>query len=273
MQFYRRLTPIKAISFDLDDTLYNNRPIMQAIEKKMVLYFAKLFDELFAQVLPAESFEHSVECSPNKSTFNRSFWTSFRQQAIKANADISHDVVQLRFESYRLGFIANKLSLTDAEKQAQAALDYFIHLRSDFIVPQVSHNLLASLGKKVPLVAISNGNVNTKALGIEHYFDYIYHAGFQTKDHCGVVGGIPEATLLKQKPSTDMFNVVCNELAILPQELLHVGDCGYADIHGALNAGCQTAWLPLYGVGKTLQQLPHMELSSITQLQRLFNSY
>ena len=34
MQFYRRLSAIKAISFDLDDTLYNNRPVMQGIEKK-----------------------------------------------------------------------------------------------------------------------------------------------------------------------------------------------------------------------------------------------
>ena len=36
MKFYRRLANIKAISFDLDDTLYSNRPVMVAIEKKMI---------------------------------------------------------------------------------------------------------------------------------------------------------------------------------------------------------------------------------------------
>ena len=262
MQFYRRLSPIKAISFDLDDTLYSNRPVMSAIEQKMIAYFTAKFSQLFA--------EHNINITfPNTSVFNSKFWAPFREQAIKVNADISHDVVQLRFESYRLGLIAHNIPHLEAEKHAQDALQYFIQLRSDFSVPQASHDLLEQLSKHLPLVAISNGNVNTQALGIAHYFEYIYHAGYQVGDTLGVVGGVPEARLLKQKPETDMFTVVCNHLAIPAHELLHVGDCGYADIHGALTAGCQTAWLPHYGVGKPLKQLPHMELSDVTQLLRL----
>jgi len=241
MQFYRRLKPFKAISFDLDDTLYNNRPIMLAIEKKMLAYFAE-------------------KLSAYELIFNRRYWATFRRQAIKCNTDLSHDVVQVRFETYRLGLLALNINEEEAAKQAQAALDYFISLRSDFTVPKASHELLASLGQKFPLVAISNGNVDTKVLGIEHYFKYIYHAGFQAG-----TGN----QLLKQKPATDMFNLVCQQLAIKPEELLHVGDCGFADIHGALNAGCQTAWLPHYGVGKSLKQLPHIELSDLQALSDL----
>jgi len=241
MQFYRRLKPFKAISFDLDDTLYNNRPIMLAIEKKMLAYFAEKF-------------------SAHELIFNRRYWATFRRQAIQCNKDLSHDVVQVRFETYRLGLLALTINEEEAGKQAQAALDYFISLRSDFTVPKASHELLASLGQKFPLVAISNGNVDTKVLGIEHYFKYIYHAGFQAG-----TGN----QLLKQKPATDMFNLVCQQLAIKPEELLHVGDCGFADIHGALNAGCQTAWLPHYGVGKSLKQLPHIELSDLQALSDL----
>jgi putative hydrolase of the HAD superfamily len=257
MQFYRRLTPVKAISFDLDDTLYNNRPIMQAIEKKMVSYFT----EVFARLLPDISSDLLPE--PTQ-TFNRRFWAPYRQQAIKANAEISHDVVRLRFESYRLGLLANKVAVEEAKQQAQAALDYFIALRSDFTVPQESHDLLKSLSDKFPLVAISNGNVNTKALGIDHYFQHIYHAGFQVDDSLSA-----GEYLLRQKPAIDMFTAVCQQLGIRTEQLLHVGDCGYADIHGALNAGCQTAWLPLYGIGKKLQQLPHIELSQVTELKNL----
>jgi putative hydrolase of the HAD superfamily len=249
MQCYRRLTTVKAISFDLDDTLYNNRPIMQAIEKKMESYFT----ETFSTVLPAL-----------KEVFNRRFWAPYRQQAIRANHELSHDVVILRFETYRLGLLAHNVPAKEAVLEAQAALDYFISLRSDFVVPKASHELLASLSKKFPLVAISNGNVNTKALGIDHYFQHIYHAGFQMGD-----GSTESEHLLRQKPAADMFTLVCQQLSILPEELLHVGDCGYADIHGALNAGCQTAWLPHYGVGKPLKQIPHLELSNVSQLQRL----
>lgn len=249
MQFYRRLTTIKAISFDLDDTLYNNRPVMQAIEKKMESYFTKKFSTLLPEL---------------KEVFNRRFWAPYRQQAMSTRAELSHDVVRLRFETYRLGLLAFNVAAEEAELQAQAALDYFISLRSDFTVPKVSHELLASLSKQFPLVSISNGNVNTKALGIDHYFQHIYHAGFQSDD-----GSTESEHLLRQKPATDMFTLVCQQLDVLPEELLHVGDCGYADIHGALNAGCQTAWLPHYGVGKKLRQIPHLELSQVSELKQL----
>jgi putative hydrolase of the HAD superfamily len=160
--------------------------------------------------------------------------------------------------------LALGLCESDAKIEAQAALDYFIKLRSDFVVPKVSKQLLASLSKHYPLVAISNGNVNTKALGINHYFQHIYHAGFQQS-----TGPLDKSKLLKQKPEADMFAVVCKQLKIQPQQLLHVGDCGYADIHGALNAGCQTAWLPQYGVGKPLKQLPHIALNTVSDLNKL----
>ena len=257
MQIFRRLTEIKAISFDLDDTLYNNRPIMQAIEKKMVNYFT----ERFITLLPELSAKAKLQ------VFNRHFWAPYRHQAISTQQDISHDVVRLRFESYRLGLLAHNIPSDEATKEAQAGLDYFISLRSDFSVPKASHELLADLSKQFPLVAVSNGNVNTKALGIDHYFQHIYHAGFQVSasnnegDH-----------LLRQKPAADMFTLVCEQLAILPEQLLHVGDCGVADIYGALNAGCQTAWLPQYGVGKNVQQIPHIELAQVSDLSLLLAS-
>lgn len=244
MKFYRRLSSINAISFDLDDTLYSNRPIMQAIEKKMIAYFTNL-TVLKEQV-------------PEGKILNYRFWSTFRQQATVAQPDLAHDVVQVRLVTYRLGFIALGLSESIAAQEAQIALDYFIALRSDFSVPESSKTLLKNLSEKYSLVAISNGNVDTEALGISHYFQYIYHAGWQS-----------DGTLLRQKPYGDMFDLACQKLGIAPAQLLHVGDCGRADIRGALLAGCQAAWLPLYNVGKPLSLLPHIELSHLNQLEQL----
>ncbi len=246
MKFYRRLSPIKAISFDLDDTLYSNGPVMAAIEQKMVAYFAKL--------LP----EHSQ-------VFDTTFWFAFKKQAIKQHNDLAHDVVIVRYESYRLGLLALGKNDAFADKHAKAALDYFIALRSDFSVPEQSIQLLECLSKRYPLAAISNGNVDTNTLGISKYFQQIYHAGYQQREGVEVV----KSSLLKHKPAQDMFAVVCQNLAIEPHELLHVGDCGNADIFGALTAGCQTAYLPKYGVGKALKQLPHIELACVSDLTRL----
>jgi len=45
MQFYRRLYPVKAISFDLDDTLYNNVPVMQRAEQAVRDFLAREFPQ------------------------------------------------------------------------------------------------------------------------------------------------------------------------------------------------------------------------------------
>lgn len=245
MKFYRRLTDIKAISFDLDDTLYSNKGVMIAIETKMIAYFSSL-----------AIFRHSPTKQPRQ--LDQHFWFHFRRQALLKQPTLAHDVVLSRLVSYRLGFISIGLSEEVAEQQAQAALDYFIAQRSDFTVPEKSKKLLASLSKRYPLVAISNGNVDTSALGISDYFQYIYHAGWQK-----------DGALLKQKPASDMFKVACHQLDIKPSQLLHVGDCGRADIQGALIAGCQAAWLSCYDVGKPLSILPHLEITDVNQLESL----
>lgn len=245
MKFYRRVTEIKAISFDLDDTLYSNKPVMQAIEKKMIAYFSGL--PILNKLIP-ERFKF----------LNGQFWSHFRHHAILKQPDLAHDVVQVRLVTYQLGLASLGLIEGAAQQHAQAALDYFIALRSDFTVPEQSKKLLANLSKKYPLVAISNGNVDTKTLELSQYFKYIYHAGWQTDGY-----------LLKQKPVSDMFMLACQQLAIKPSQLLHVGDCGRADIQGALLAGCQAAWLSCYDVGKPITVLPHIELNQLSQLELL----
>lgn len=220
---------------------------MQAIEQKMIAYFAHL------SILNNDT--------PNQSKLlDAHFWYHFRRQAILKQPDLAHDVVQVRLVSYQLGFISLGLADEIARKQAQLALDYFIELRSDFTVPEKSKTLLANLSKKLPLVALSNGNVDTKVLGISQYFQHIYHAGWQV-----------DGSLLKQKPASDMFALACKKLAIKPSELLHVGDCGRADIQGALLAGCQAAWLSCYDVGKPITELPHIDLKELSLLELLLS--
>ncbi len=247
MKFYRRLTPIKAISFDLDDTLYANRPVMVSAEAKMVSYFS----EHFSDVLSGK-FQGSFEGKE----LNQKFWSPFRAQAIIKQPDLIHDVVALRLESYFLGALSLGYNQQQAQYKAQQAMAYFSLVRSQFTVPKVSHLLLKQLSVVYPLVAISNGNVDTKAIGIDHYFQHVFHA----------IGGI------KQKPDGQMFQLACTKLSIKPEQLLHVGDCGRADIQGAMAAGCQSAWLPRYNIGKPLTALPTIELSTVEELSQLLSA-
>lgn len=235
MQFYRRLKPFKAISFDLDDTLYHNTPVMRATDAKMVEYFT--------QVLPP--------LASGQYDFN--YWFEYRKQALATSPELKHDVAALRLKSYLLGISALGLTQASALSLATDALEYFVEQRSDFLVPQSTHQLLAELKQHWPIIAISNGNVDTQAIGIADYFSAIYHAG----------NGI------KQKPDVEMFKLTCQQFSLKPEELLHIGDCGANDIVGAIRMGCQTAWVSTYDVGKPIHVLPSFELTDVTELHRL----
>lgn len=239
MKFYRRLKPFKAISFDLDDTLYSNYPVMLAVDAKMKGYFSKTLSHL-------QNDQNTIE-------FGYQFWFPFRQQVLTENAALIHDVVELRLETYVLGMKVLGMSDVQAKLKSQQALDYFIEQRSDFVVPSKVHKLLAALQQKWPLVAISNGNVDTQLIGLAPYFSAVFHAGKK----------------YQQKPTSDMFLAACETLSINSNELLHVGDCGNSDIAGGIAAGCQTAWLSCYDVGKPLSVLPNIELSDVVELHHL----
>lgn len=234
MQFYRHLLPFKAISFDLDDTLYNNTPIMMATDEKMVAYFE--------EKLPA-----------SQKLYDYHFWFEFRQQALIKQPELIHDVGALRLQSYAYGIKSLGFDDRESLSMAKSALTYFVAERSNFDVPDHIHSLLAQLKKQWKLIAISNGNVDTRSIGIAPYFDAIFHAG----------------NGLKQKPDADMFRRACKQFNLKPNELLHVGDCGVNDVLGAHNFGCQTVWVSTYNVGKPLKVLPTVALSDVVDLQRL----
>lgn len=234
MKFYRRLQPIQALSFDLDDTLYSNKPLMINAEQKMLTYFSDNFPQT----------------AVNGHTACRHYWQQFRAQSLTQYPQLVHDVNALRLYSYNLAIKNLGYGDDQAQIKAQLAFDYFLLQRSDFSLPQNSVNLLTQLAKHYPLVAITNGNVNFEKLGLTTLFKHIYFPG----------NGI------KRKPHSDMFQQACRQLAITPKQLLHIGDCGNSDIVGALQAGCQAAWLNRYDIGKPISVLPHLELSSLDNL-------
>ena len=237
MRFYRRLLPVKALSFDLDDTLYSNREHMVAADAAMNTYFNKV---LTAHGLPEQD-------------YSAKFWWPYRQEVVKQTHAIKHDVTQARFVIYRHALRQLGLDEALASELAKQALNYFLQQRSSFHVGEQVQEFLAKLTTKFPLVAITNGNVDVERVGLSPYFQHTFMAGS---------GNL-------QKPDSDMFYQACRVLEITPTQLLHVGDCGRADIFGAMRAGCQSAWLNQYDVGKPIKVLPNIEISNIEQLLRL----
>jgi len=212
---------------------------MWVTDKKMTGYFKKAFSD------------YNIES--DLYTFDFHFWLPFRQQVLVQSPGLKHDIGLLREKSYYLGALSLGVSSAEAQKFAEMALRYFADQRSNFVLPQHTHDFLSYLKRRIPLVAITNGNVDTDKIGIAKYFTEHFHASTENK----------------LKPDRDMFNKTCTALQISPLQLMHVGDCGNNDVFGAINAGCQTAWLNPYQVGKPLKVLPTLALDNIEQLTQL----
>ena len=234
MRFNRRLRTFRAISFDLDDTLYSNRPVMEATESAMRAYFAEQLGKKLCSF----------------SGVDYSYWFEHRARILQKRPFLKHDVGELRQAAYFSGLVELGLSKSDALQLAEKAYQHFMLHRCNFVVPENIHSLLSKLSEKWPLVAISNGNVDTRKIGISQYFSYTYHANL----------------VQAQKPEPDMFKNASQALQLPTDQILHIGDCGTSDIYGAIAAGCQSAWVAAYDVGKPISILPDIELNEVTEL-------
>ena len=237
MKFYRNWQPIKAITFDLDDTLYDNHPVIRKAENNLLEWLAKHL--------------------PQTTKLTSDDWLKFSKQVIESNPCLQSHVTEKRRAVLLLVALDCGLSKLKAKVLAEDALAYFLEQRSNFIVPEHSINLLANLSKHYPLVAITNGNVNADKLGLSAYFKAFLKAGFDGQ----------------AKPHHEMFTKAINFLAMPASQILHVGDHLITDVLGAKQAGLKACWLnnspSNLRINKKATILPDVEISHIEQLQIL----
>ncbi len=234
MKFYRPIQQVKAMSFDLDDTLYDNHPLMITAEKKLLNFIRTEYNK----------------CANT----DIRFWRSHKATALKQTPELCNDMGELRRRTLLAGFHQQGYrgaALSDATKQS---FDYFYFERSHFKVDKTVCSLLEKLANHFPLVAITNGNVNLSQIGIADYFSACFKANLQQP----------------MKPHAKMFELTSAFLDLPAHNILHIGDNMEKDVFGARSAGFSTAWFacnrdmtlnrePVYA-------LPDIELSTLQDL-------
>jgi FMN hydrolase / 5-amino-6-(5-phospho-D-ribitylamino)uracil phosphatase len=233
MKFYRPLRPIKAITFDLDDTLYDNEPIIRAAEAALKA--------------------HLQQHHPQTACLSQHDWVDIKRDLISLDSRLASDMGQLRLLSLTQALSA-ELPDSEVDKAAKACFDCFYHKRSDLEIDQDIHACLAQLAQKVPLIAITNGNVNPAQIGIDNYFEQFLHASLKHS----------------MKPAPDLFHAAIDHLGCDPKNILHVGDNLIKDVKGALDVGMQAAWYahnrPMIMREEQVTLLPHLELTTLNEL-------
>jgi HAD superfamily hydrolase (TIGR01549 family) len=237
MHFYRPLGPVAALTFDLDDTLYDNRPVIERTE--------------------LESLSFVQNYHPSLSAITKPDFMRLRQAIRLAEPDIYHDVTEWRRRAVEQAMLEAGLTAEEAAAGATASMANFAKWRSRIDVPQETHDTLAKLAQKWPLVAITNGNAQPHLFGLDKYFKFVLRAG-------------PHG---RSKPFNDMYHLAAEKLGVPLEHILHVGDDLTTDVAGAVRCGMQACWINLRD-GDLMQiddsrLLPHLEISRLASLTAL----
>jgi HAD superfamily hydrolase (TIGR01549 family) len=222
---------IRAVTLDLDDTLWPIWPTIERAEKALHDWLganAPMTAALFA---------------------NPAALRDIRMEMGRARPDLKHDMSALRRESIRLA-----LSRADEDTMlAETAFEVFFAERQRVTLFEDALPALEYLARRYPLVSLSNGNADLERVGIAHFFRASIHAR-----EFGV-----------GKPDPRIFHAAAGAVDTLTENVLHIGDDATLDALGALNAGMQAGWLNRSDAAWPHEQEPHVHLTHLGELQEL----
>ena len=222
------LKKIKAITLDLDDTLWPVWPAIERAEKQLENWLsqhAPMTAALFANTLVRDD---------------------IRAHVVRTRPELKHNLSAVRRESIRLALYRAKENPLLAEQ----AFDVFFAERNRVALYDDALLALEFLSARYPVVALSNGNADITTIGIAPYFKASISA-----QEFGV-----------GKPDARIFHAAAGAVDVSPIDVLHVGDDAQLDVLGALNAGMQTVWLSRDDRAWKHDSKPHLTVTSLTQL-------
>jgi 2-haloalkanoic acid dehalogenase type II len=195
---------IRAICFDLDNTLWDIEPVLARAERILADWLEARYPRIPQHFSPAGVSEVRAEL--------------LREQPHQA-----HDLTFLRRET--LARLAAAVGYPrDVGHEAFATW----HAARNQCVPFADVlPALDGLGARYRLATLSNGNADLARIGIAHHFEISLHA----------------ATLGCAKPDMRAYRALAQALTLRPAEILFVGDEPQADVVGPRTAGMKTAWV------------------------------
>ena len=200
---------IRAISLDLDDTLWPVWPTIARAEAALADWLATHAPATAALFADAQALR------------------AIRQRMDTLRPDLRHDLSALRRESIRLALT----QAGDDPRLAEPAFDCFFCERQRVDLFDGALAALQFLAARYPVVAVSNGNADVHRIGIGRYFK----------------ASLSATVLGVAKPDARIFHAGAQAAGVAPEAVLHVGDDALLDCRGALDAGMQAAWLNTAG--------------------------
>lgn len=195
---------IKAITFDLDDTLWDIWPVVERAEQLLHEWLAAHYPRIPKQFTPLELRNLCGEMATTQ-------------------PEIAHDRTRLRKAA--LQWAASRSGYTAFDVEAAFAVFYAARNAVELFADV--RPVLERLAQRYTLASLSNGNADVRLIGLDDVFSFSLNA----------------MDVGAAKPERRMFELACARLGARPAQIVHVGDDPEQDVQGATNAGFRTVWL------------------------------
>ena len=198
------MNDIRAITIDLDDTLWAIHPVIRRAEERLYAWMGEHYPGI-TELFSVEDIR------------------ALRNEVVAEFDAHAHDLTFLRrIVLTRLGEAAGY-----GDSHVDAAFEVFDEARNDVtLFPEVKP-ALRFLKQHYVVIAVTNGNANLDRIGISDLFDGIVSA----------------ATAGAAKPQRPIFDAAVEAGGARAEQTLHVGDHPLDDVHGARDAGLRAVWV------------------------------
>ena len=223
--------PIRALLFDLDDTLWPITPVIERAERL-------LFDWLREHV-PLVTERYTIAAMRAR-----------RSELMAANPRFQVDLWALRHAALHEAFVAcgaDTLRIDEAMEVFTTARNQ-VTLFDDVLV------CLPRLAERITLGSLTNGAADLQQIGLDHHFRV----------------SLAAHEIGRAKPDPAVFHAACEALALPPSQVAYVGDDLRLDVEGAQKAGLRGLWMNRHGAAKPAEHAhiePDASLASLHELE------
>jgi len=230
---------MKAVLFDLDDTLFDHRYSMRtglaALQKKYELFSALTLDEFEHQHIRLMNEIHLSRILNGELTLEEGrtlrFKRAFNIFGIDAPDELANDAAGFYRETY--------LSVTRLKPGAEALLK---EIKKQYKTGIVTNNLIDEQRRKL------------KECNIDKYIDVMV-----TSEDVGAT-----------KPDALIFNTALKRLDCSPGETIMIGDSWEVDIMGAHRLGMKCIWVNTYNENRICEGVA-VEINSLEDTEKVLN--
>lgn len=224
---------IKAVIFDLDDTLFNRKAaqlqIFEAFKSKYADLFSGIEDSMVATA----------------------FFEADRLSAEHFIVDGGPDSIRIN----RFKFFLYMLNLEDDFAEEMTALYLNLYSQADAEIPG-AREVVAVLSKSYRLGVVSNGLADAQYRKLEKLGLKDKFASILISEEIGL-----------QKPEPQIFLKAAERLSVNAGECLSVGNSYNGDVIGAKNAEMKACWYNPNGIGPVLCEIqPDFEIKALREL-------